>query len=187
VAVQVALLGGSFNPPHVGHLLAAQYVRATQGMDEVWLMPAYQHPFRKTLAPFEHRVRMCEIMCEDGAHWMKTSRVEQEVAERGGAGYTVETLGYLRERYPQVRFSLIIGSDILKDLPNWKSWDRIQQLVQVLVLYRAGYPAPGTLGPPLAEVSSTQIRQMLSQGQRPSELVPSKVLDYAHSTGLYGL
>jgi nicotinate-nucleotide adenylyltransferase len=187
VALRVALLGGSFNPPHVGHLLAAQYVHATQGVDEVWLMPAYQHPFGKALAPFEHRVRMCEVMCEEGSGWMKTSRVEQEVAERGGAGYTVETLTYLRERYPDIQFSLIIGSDILKDLPSWKSFDRIEQMVRVLVLYRAGYPAPNTLGPPLVEVSSTQIREMLARGEAPVELVPSRVIDYARQAGLYGL
>ncbi len=185
--MKVALLGGSFNPPHVGHLLAAHYVRATQGMDEVWFMPAYQHPFGKVLEPFEHRMRMCEALCRDASGWMKTSRVEQEVSERGGAGYTVETLAWLRERYPQLQFSLIIGSDIVKDLPNWKSFDRIQQMVRVLVLNRAGYPEPGTLGPPMAEVSSTQIRDMLSRGVRPVELVPGRVLDYAHQQGLYGL
>lgn len=185
--MRVALLGGSFNPPHVGHLLAAHYVHSTQGMDEVWLMPAYQHPFGKALAPFEHRVRMCELVCEDASGWMKTSRVEQEVSERGGAGYTVETLAYLREKYPQIPFTLIIGSDIVKDLPSWKSFDRIQQMVRVLVLNRAGHPALGAIGPPLAEVSSTQIRDMLSRGVKPVELVPSRVLEYAHQAGLYGL
>jgi nicotinate-nucleotide adenylyltransferase len=187
VAVKVALLGGSFNPPHVGHLLAAHYVRATQGVDEVWLMPAYQHPFGKALESFEHRLRMCEVMCEDTSGWMKASRVEQEVAERGGAGYTVETLTYLVERYPGTSFSLILGSDILKDLPNWKSFDRIQQMARVLVLYRAGYPAPDTIGPPVAEVSSTQIREMMARGEAPTQLVPSGVLDYARRAHLYGL
>jgi nicotinate-nucleotide adenylyltransferase len=187
VAVKVALLGGSFNPPHVGHLLAAHYVRATQGVDEVWLMPAYQHPFGKALESFEHRVRMCEAMCRDTSGWMKTSQVEREVAERGGSGRTVETLTYLVERHPEVAFSLIIGSDILRDLPNWKSFDRIQQMVRVLVLYRAGYPAQGTVGPPVAEVSSTQIREMMARGEPPVELVPSAVLDYARQARLYGL
>ncbi|WP_224371443.1 nicotinate (nicotinamide) nucleotide adenylyltransferase [Hyalangium versicolor] len=185
--MRVALLGGSFNPPHVGHLLAAQYVHATQEVDEVWLMPAYHHPFGKALAPFEHRVKMCDLLCLDTSGWLKTSRVEEAVAQSGGAGYTVETLAYLKERYPERSFSLIIGSDILKDVPKWKSFDRIEQMVRVLVLYRAGYPAPGTLGPPLAEVSSTQIREMLARGQRPSELVPRQVLDYAHQSNLYGL
>lgn len=185
--MKVALLGGSFNPPHVGHLMAAHYVRATQEVDEVWLMPAYQHPFGKALTSFEHRLRMCEVMCEDTSGWMRASRVEQEVAQQGGAGYTVETLSYLVEKHPGYRFSLIIGSDILNDLPKWRSFDRIQQMVRVLVLYRAGYPAQGTVGPPLAEVSSTLIRDMLARGERPQELVPSRVLDYACEAGLYGL
>ncbi len=185
--MRVALMGGSFNPPHVGHLMAAAYVHSTQGVDEVWMMPAYQHPFGKALAPFAHRVRMCELICEETSGWMKTSRVEQEVAEQGGAGYTVETLTYLRERYPQIQFSLIIGSDIVKDLPSWKSFDRIQEMVRVLVLNRAGYPEPGAIGPPLAEVSSTQIRDMLSRGVPPSDLVPRRVLEYAHQEGLYGV
>lgn len=185
--MRVALLGGSFNPPHVGHLMAAQYVHSTQGVDEVWLMPAYQHPFGKALAPFEHRVRMCELLCEEASGWMKASRVEREVAERGGAGYTVETLTYLRERYPQVEFSLIIGSDILSERAKWRAWERIEQMVRVLVLHRAGYPAPGAVGPPLAEVSSTQIREMFSRGVAPVELVPSRVLEHARQAGLYGL
>ena len=185
--MKVALLGGSFNPPHVGHLLAAHYVRATQGVDEVWLMPAFQHPFGKALESFEHRLRMCEAMCRDTSGWLKASTVEQEVAERGGTGYTVETLTYLVERYPQAAFTLILGSDILRDLPNWKSFDRIQQLVKVLVLYRAGYPAPDTIGPPVAEVSSTQIREMMARGEAPTQLVPSVVLDYARKAHLYGL
>jgi len=58
---QVALLGGSFNPPHVAHLMAAYWALATQGVAEVWLLPAFQHPFGKSLAAFEDRVRMCEL------------------------------------------------------------------------------------------------------------------------------
>ena len=182
--MQVALLGGSFNPPHVGHLLAAHYVRATQGVDEVWLMPTYVHPFRKPTVDFEHRVHMCERMCQDAAGWMKTSRVESEV---GKDGRTVDTLDFLQARHPEHRFSLIIGSDILKDLPHWKDFDRIQRMARVVVLYRAGYPADETVGPPLAIVSSTDIRERLSRGELPSDLVPRMVLDYAREHQLYGL
>jgi len=182
--LQVALLGGSFNPPHVGHLLAAHYVRATQDVDEVWLMPTFVHPFRKPTVDFEHRVHMCERMCQDAAGWMKTSRVESEV---GKDGRTVDTLDFLQARHPEHRFSLIIGSDILKDLPHWKDFDRIQRMARVVVLYRAGYPADGTVGPPLAIVSSTDIRERLSRGELPSDLVPRRVLDYAREHQLYGL
>ncbi|XXF75116.1 nicotinate (nicotinamide) nucleotide adenylyltransferase [Myxococcaceae bacterium GXIMD 01537] len=182
--VRVALLGGSFNPPHVGHLLAAHYVRATQGVDEVWLMPSANHPFGKALTPFVHRISMCEAMCRDTSGWMKTSAIE---SEPGLSGRTVDTLERLRARYPDVAFSLIIGSDILKDLPHWKDFDRIERMARVIVLNRAGHPAPNTVGPPLAEVSSTQIRELLARGVPPTELVPGGVLAYAREVGLYGL
>ena len=179
----VSLLGGSFNPPHVGHLMAALYVRATLG-GEVWLVPAFNHPFGKPLAPFEHRVAMCRAMAADLGPWLKVSEIEREV---GGEGRTIETLEYLLPKHADAKFRLIIGSDILKDLPGWKSWDRIQGLVEVTVLYRAGYPDPRALGPPLAEVSSTEIRKRLEAHDPPHELVPRAVLVYASAHHLYGL
>ena len=182
--MQVALLGGSFNLPHVGHLLAAHYVRATQGVDEVWFMPTFRHPFGKVTAPFEHRVHMCERLCQDAAGWMKTSRVESEV---GKDGRTVDTLEFLHARHPDHRFTLVIGSDILADLPHWKDFERIQRMARVLVLYRAGYPAGEAVGPPLALVSSTEIRDRLARGELPSDLVPGPVLTYAREHHLYGL
>lgn len=182
--MQVALLGGSFNPPHVGHLMAALYVRATQGVDEVWLMPTFRHPFGKVSEDFEHRVRMCERLCQDASGWMKTSRVESEV---GKEGRTVDTLEFLLARHPDHRFTLVIGSDILKDLPQWKAFDRIQRMARVVVLYRAGYPAEGTVGPPLAVVSSSDIRERLARGDVPTDLVPAAVLAHAREHHLYGL
>ncbi|MBI3184891.1 MAG: nicotinate (nicotinamide) nucleotide adenylyltransferase [Myxococcales bacterium] len=182
--MRVAILGGSFNPPHVGHLLAALYVRATMPVDEVWLVPSHTHPFGKPLADFEHRVKMCEAMAEEASGWLRVSEVESEV---GGEGRTVDTLEFLRRRHPGFAFSLILGSDILGDLPKWKDFDRVRRLAEVVVLYRAGYPAPEAVGPPLAEVSSTRIREMLEAGELPAALVPRKVLEYARAKKLYGL
>lgn len=181
--MRVALLGGSFNPPHVGHLLAAHYVRATQAVDELWLMPSYRHPFGKALTDFEHRLRMCELLCVDASGWLKASAVEREV---GGEGRTVDTLSFLTTRYPEVAFSLVIGSDILEDLPHWKDFDKIERMARVLVLHRAGYPAPHALGPPLAEVSSTRIREQLMRQELPYDCVPRTVLEYLQAQGLYG-
>jgi nicotinate-nucleotide adenylyltransferase len=176
--MRVALLGGSFNPPHVGHLMAALYVRACLGDDEVWLVPTFNHPFGKDTVAYEHRVAMCEAAARDHAAWLKVSRAEQAV---GGEGRTIELLEWLMPRHPGVRFRLVIGSDILADLPKWKAWDRIQQLVDVTVLYRAGHPAPGTVGPPLAEVSSTALRARLDP-----QLVPRAVLEYVQQHRLFG-
>lgn len=182
--MEVALLGGSFNPPHVGHLMAALYVHATLPVEEVWLMPSHRHPFGKALTSFEHRVEMCERLCQETSGWLKVSTIEREVP---GDGRTVDTLEFLAQRFPGHRFTLVIGSDILKDLPKWKDFPRIEQLSKVRVLYRAGHPAPDTMGPPLAEVSSTEIRTRLAQGDVPEDLVPRGVLAYARTHHLYGL
>jgi nicotinate-nucleotide adenylyltransferase len=181
--VEVALLGGSFNPPHVGHLLVAHFVRATQPVDEVWLMPSDRHPFGKQLTPFEHRLRMCELLCEDTSGWLKAVDVERHLA---GEGRTVDTLEHLHRVHPGVGFHLIIGSDILPDLPHWKNFPRIEQLAEVLVVHRAGYPDARAKGPPLAEVSSTAIREALQEGRAPGDMVPRAVLAYLREHRLYG-
>ncbi len=180
----IALLGGSFNPPHVGHLMAALYLRATLNCDEVWLVPSFHHPFGKPLAPFDDRVAMCEAMAEDVGPWLKISRAEAEV---GGEGRTIELLEWLLPKHPGVQFRWVIGSDILGDLPKWKSWDRIEQMVLVTVIHRAGYPSDRALGPPMVEVSSTEIRKRLDAGETPGDLVPQRALEVARARGLYGL
>jgi nicotinate-nucleotide adenylyltransferase len=180
--MEVALLGGSFNPPHVGHLMAALYVRACVGSDEVWLVPTFHHPFGKETVAFEHRVAMCEIAARELGPWLKVSRAEADV---NGEGRTIELLEHLMPKHPGTKFRLVIGSDILGDLPKWKAWDRIQQVAAVTVLHRAGYSAAGTVGPPLAEVSSTEIRRRLTSGDAPIDLVPRAVLDYARKEKLF--
>lgn len=177
----VALIGGSFNPPHVGHLMAALYVRATRAVDAVWLVPAFNHPFGKALAAFEDRITMCELMAADCGPWLGVSRAEADV---GGEGRTIELLEWLVPRHPDTRFEFVIGSDILGDLPKWKAWDRIQRLVEVVVIFRAGYPDVRALGPPMAEISSTEIRRALAAGERPAALVPRRVLDFIEQRGL---
>lgn len=180
--MHVALFGGSFNPPHVGHLIATTYVRATQDVDEVWWIPSWNHPFGKTLTSFEHRVAMCRAIAADTSGWLKISEVEKEL---GGEGRTVDTLLHLHKVHPGTKFTLVIGSDIVKDLPKWKRFDEVQRLARVLVLYRAGHPAEGAVGPPLVEVSSTEIREKFARGASPSELVPRAALDYAVTHQLY--
>ena len=182
--MEISLLGGSFNPPHVGHLMAALYLRATLRSDEVWLVPSFHHPFGKPLEAFDDRVAMCQAMAQDVGPWLKVSRAESEV---GGEGRTIELLEWLLPRNPGVAFRWVIGSDILADLPKWKSWDRIEKMVQVTVLHRAGYPSELALGPPMVEVSSTEIRKQLDTGQTPDELVPARSLAVARERGLYGL
>jgi nicotinate-nucleotide adenylyltransferase len=180
--MDVALIGGSFNPPHVGHLLAAHFVWATEKVDAVWLVPANHHPFGKPLAPFAHRLRMCELLCADASGWLEVSDVEFTL---GGEGRTVDTLRHLSARFPHNRWTLVVGSDILSDFPKWKEPDAIASLARLLVLNRAGHPAEGAVGPPMAHVSSSEVREALAAGRDVSHLVPRAVLAYARTAGLY--
>lgn len=179
----VALLGGSFNPPHVGHLLLAQYVHATVEVDEVWLVPSANHPLGKPLAPFALRRELCEALTLETAGWLKVSDVE---ARLGGEGRTVDTLEHLTRAHPDTDFTLVVGSDILPELPLWKNVPRIRELARMLIFHRAGHPAPEAVGPPLVEISSTRIREELRAGSDVRDRVPRAVLALLLDSGLYG-
>ena len=180
--MDVALLGGSFNPPHLGHLLAAHVARALEPVDALWLVPSARHPFGKPLIAFEHRLAMCELLCADASGWLRTSDIERRL---GGAGYTVDTLRALHREWPQHRWILVVGSDILPELPRWHEVDEVRRLARIVVLHRAGHPAPEAIGPPLAHVSSTEVRESLAQGRGGEGRVPRTVLAFIQQHGLY--
>jgi nicotinate-nucleotide adenylyltransferase len=180
--VRVALLGGSFNPPHVGHLMAAYWTLATQPVDRVWLMPVFEHPFHKVLAPFEHRMRMCELAAEE----LKNVEVTRVEAEVGREGWTYQTLEYLREKRPDLELSLVVGSDLMLERDKWRRFDRVIELARLIVIHRAGYDVPEAPGPVLAELSSTVVRQKLGRGEDVSLWVPQRVAAYAREHHLYG-
>lgn len=180
---EIALLGGSFNPPHVAHVMAAWWALATQGVREVWLLPSFRHPFGKVLAPFEDRVRMCELAVAAirGAH---VCTAEAELAEDPLCGKTVRTLTHLREKHPDLDFALVVGADILPDTPKWYRWDRVQALARVVVVGRQGWPEVAG-APSLPAISSTEVRRRLAAGEDVSALLPRRVVEYAGARGLY--
>lgn len=180
--MRIALYGGSFNPPHVGHLLVVSYVLATADVDEVWMMPAFQHPFGKPLAPFVERVAMCYRLAAMFKGGVSVTSVESELA---AGGRTINTLEHLIRRQPNHSFRLVIGSDILDEAPKWKAFDRIRQIAPPIVVARGGHPHPEATGPQMPEVSSTEVRRRLALGEGAEALVPRKVLEYIESRGLY--
>jgi nicotinate-nucleotide adenylyltransferase len=179
----IALLGGSFNPPHVAHLMLAWWTLATQDVSEVWLLPSYRHPFGKALAPFEDRIRMCELASASirGVH---VCDAERELADDPLVGKTARTLEHLVAKHPAHRFSLVIGADILPETSKWYRWDRVRELAGIVVVGREGF-APVAGAPTLPAVSSTLVRERLVRGEDVSGLVPRKVLAYAAARGLY--
>jgi nicotinate-nucleotide adenylyltransferase len=179
----VALLGGSFNPPHVAHLMAAHWVLATQPVGEVWLLPSFQHPFGKALAPFEDRVAMCRLAVRE-LRGAAVCAAEAELAGDPLVGKTARTLEHLVAKHPALRFSLVVGADVLPETDKWYRFDRVRELAGLIVLGREGYPpVPGA--PSLPAISSTAIRERLARGEDAAGLVPRRVLEYIAERRLY--
>ncbi len=182
-ARSIALLGGSFNPPHVAHLMAAYWTLATQDVQEVWLLPAYRHPFGKDLAPFEDRVAMCELAIR-AIRGAAVCTAEAELRDDPLVGKTARTLEHLVAKHPGHAFSLVVGADILPETEGWYRWDRVRALARIVVVGREGFPpVPGA--PTLPAISSTEVRRRLARGEDVSGLVPRKVREYVAAKGLY--
>lgn len=180
-ASTVALYGGSFNPPHVAHQMASLFVLETQEVDALWVIPTYRHPFNKDLAPFDHRLQMCELAFAPLGTRVSVSRIEQELDRPSSR--TVETIEGLRARHPNVAFRLVVGADILGERDKWYRWDEIERLAPPIVVGRRGYPGPDELE--LPAISSTEVRARLSRGESAMPLVPRAVMNYIAEHGLY--
>ena len=177
----VGVFGGSFNPPHVGHLLAVTYVLATEAVDLTLVVPCFDHPFGKSLAPFAHRKAMCEAAFRDLAR-VEVSSIEQEM---GATSRTLYTLRELKQRNPGWKLRLIIGADILHEKDKWFGWDEIERLAPPVVLGRIGFPHDEAPLPVIPDVASRDVRAALVRGDDVSAMVPRAVIEYARAHGLY--
>lgn len=175
--MQIAVYGGSFNPPHVGHAMVASWLRWTTRVDQVWLVPAYDHAFSKELAPYAERLRLCQALAT-----LVEARVCGIEAELPRPSYTWNTLCALRDQHPQHRFRLVVGADTLDQTDQWHRWADIAEHFKPIVVGRGGFPAvPGA--PTFPGVSSTEVRAAIAAGEPVDHLVPACVL--AELRGLY--
>ena len=178
--MRIAVYGGSFNPPHVGHAMVAAWLRWVDLVDEVWLLPTFAHPFDKNdLAPFDRRCRLCEGLARAVGPWVRVETIERDLP---APSYTIDTLEALSVRTPHGRFRLVVGADVVPTSHLWKDWDRIEADFTPIVVGRQGYRSPeeGILFP---GVSSTEIRARVGRGAPVEHLVPREVL--REMTGLY--
>lgn len=134
---RVAVFGGSFNPPHVAHVLGAAFVLTTGEVDRVLIVPCFQHPFAKALAPFDDRLAMCRLAFAPLAA-VEVSDVERDL---GGESLTVRTLEHLATRFPDWRLRLVVGADVVAEMDRWTRPERVRALAPPLVLGRVGAPA----------------------------------------------
>jgi nicotinate-nucleotide adenylyltransferase len=196
--VKVGLLGGTFNPPHLAHLVCAAEAHEQLGLDVVVLVPTAVPPHKE--APedpgAEHRAAMCELAVR-GDERLRVSRVE---LERGGPSYTVDTLRTLHERDPEHELTFIVGGDMAHSLPTWREPEGILRLARVGVAERAevrradiaerlagleGADRVAFFDMPRIDISSSEVRRRAAAGRCIRYLVPDAVAHYVTERGLY--
>ena len=189
---RVGLFGGTFDPPHVGHLVTAVNVSHALELDVVVLMVAnvpWQKEGSRTITPAVDRLAMVEAAVRDVPGLVPG---RQEI-DHGGPSYTADTLAVLAEQYPGAEFFTIIGDDAAAGLRTWTRWEEVVERSQVVVVDRPGESVEVDGGiewirveVPRLEVSSTDLRARFTDGRPLDYLVTQPVLDVIRARGLYG-
>lgn len=185
----IGLLGGSFDPIHHGHLIAAQAAVEVLGLEELRFVPARSQPLKggRHGAPAGDRAAMIAAAIAGEARF----RMDPVELGRDGPSYTVDTLRAFRAREPEGRFVLLVGSDAARDFGAWREPDAIGSLAEVVAFGRAGAAASASphvarwITVPAVEVSSTAIRERVRTGRSIRYLVPDSVAAYIAEHGLY--
>lgn len=147
---RVGLLGGSFNPPHLGHLQMAEQARKRLNLHEVWLLVSPQNPLKskKGMEEFTQRYQQCHLLAQ-GHPWLKVSDFEQQ----NGTAYTSQTIDALQQRYQENNFVWLMGSENLTHFHKWQNWEKIFHAVPIVTLFREETPMTG-----LRSVAATKFR-----------------------------
>lgn len=197
--MRTGILGGTFNPPHLGHLVAAQEAYRELALDQVILIPAGSPPHKpvEDEPGAEHRLELCRLAAGDDERFS----VSDLELRREGPSYTVDTLDVLRTQSPSDDLFLILGADIAAGLPRWREPERVLELATVAIAKRRGtakaavVEALGRLHGgerarffqmPRIGISSTMVRRRVRAGQPIRYFVPDGVMHYIDTHGLYG-
>jgi nicotinate-nucleotide adenylyltransferase len=209
--MNITLFGGAFNPPHLGHLIVIhQAFELIPDIDELWILPCYQHTFLKVLAPVDHRLEMTRFLVgnlsPDIKSRVKICPIEIDLKL---SGETYEALQKLRSEraYLQhamnlldhdssfiLHYSFLMGTDQLKDFKKWGNWEKLLEEIPFYIYPRAGFnnaisfPNMTLLKSPtqvITNISSTLVRERIQQGQQIAHLLPTSVLKYLRVNKLY--
>jgi nicotinate-nucleotide adenylyltransferase len=191
-ADRVGILGGTFDPIHVGHLVAATWAREALNLDRVLLVVAnepWQKTGRRTVTPAEDRLAVVAAAVE-GVPGLEPCRIE---IDRGGPSYTVDTVRELGVRNPGTRFFLIVGADVAAELDTWHDVGELARLVALVIVDRGGVDRGGDppgwqverLPIPSLDVSSSELRDRLGAGRSVDFLVPGAAILCIRRLGLY--
>lgn len=191
--MKVCLFGGTFDPPHIGHLLIAQTVFEAENFDKIIFVPAYMPPHKTSITPVEHRIKMLESAVEGNPNF----EISDIDIKRGGVSYAIDTINLVKDRKKLVKEDLyfLIGSDSLSDFHTWKNPRQILNECNLIVAIRPGF-RPSDIPAwilqkiqfaniPRFEISSTQIRHRWVENKTIRYMVTLPVWKYINDNNLY--
>lgn len=178
--MNIGLYFGSFNPVHTGHLIIAKHLLNATSLKQVWFVVSPHNPLKKTSSLLNeyHRFHLVQSAIE-GEVDLKVSNIEFHLPK---PSYTIDTLTYLKEKYPNYQFSVIMGSDSFCNIHKWKNYPTLLRDYQLYIYKRPGFEITNPveqniniLDAPLLEISSTRIRELIKTGKSIRYLVPDTV------------
>lgn len=184
--MKIGLYFGSFNPIHIGHLIIASYVLNETRLDKIWFIVSPQNPLKKSNSLLNEydRLHLVRLATQDDPR-LRVSDIEFHLPK---PSYSIDTLVYLREKYSETEFSIIMGSDSFQNIHKWKNYESILNDYTIYVYERPGFKPAGTkhgtvqlLKAPLLEISATHIREQLKKRKSIRYLVPEIVREEIES------
>ncbi|MCF7908461.1 MAG: nicotinate (nicotinamide) nucleotide adenylyltransferase [Candidatus Omnitrophica bacterium] len=187
--MKIGILGGTFNPPHLGHSVLAIEAMEQLKLDKVLLVPTNIAPHKQNdKVEVARRLDMISLAFSQD----KRFKIEDCEIKRGGTSYTIDTIKELKDKYPDDQFYLIIGSDLANDFSSWKDYQEVKKLIKIAVACRNNYPLKEKddfilLDIAQLYISSSQIRQLFKEGHCIEHLVKDRVFEYIKKHNLYQL
>ena len=189
--MKTGLFFGSFNPVHIGHMIIANFMATQTDLQEVWMVVSPQNPFKtkKSLAKDHDRLHLVHLAIGDNSN-IRASNIEFNLPK---PSYTIDTLTYLKEKFPKKEFALIMGGDNLGNFHKWKNYEQILANHEIYVYKRpqydlgdlASHPKINLLEAPLMQISASYIRRCIQEGNSIQYLVPDAVFQYINDNALY--
>ncbi|HVG12361.1 MAG TPA: nicotinate (nicotinamide) nucleotide adenylyltransferase [Flavisolibacter sp.] len=188
--MKVGLYFGSFNPIHVGHLIIANHILNETNLDKIWFVISPQNPFKPSASLLNEYDRLFLVQRAIGENArMKASDIEFALPK---PSFTVHTLAYLEEKFPEYSFHIIMGSDSFQNLPKWKNSETIMTRYPIIIYKRPGFEVVNSssanitvMNAPLLEISATHIRELVAAGKSIKYLVPDPVAHEIESSRFY--